>query len=320
MKTCGETVVHQVREPVKEQELAPTIRNGMNYPLVTVGMPTLNRVMYLESSLEALYRADYPKTRLNLVFVDGYSTDGAYELLTKFAESHRGEYRDILVIQEHGNIPHARNVCIKHLGEADYLVFVDSDVTPPPDFLNRLVRLSRSSDIACIGYSNFAYEASKGDVKQVSMVGMGCTLIRKEVLSNVGLFDERLRIKEDCDYCLRAKGSRILQDTTELAFHHDDGRYTQAMMLKSSFKDRRINAIICRRRIYRKRFALYAGLDLVCALGLIVSPVFFAAPIGYFLAQLVRRRDLKVATYLTVNSLIIVPLTLLGMVELALEK
>ncbi|HXZ97842.1 MAG TPA: glycosyltransferase [Candidatus Acidoferrum sp.] len=319
MITYGDSAVHQDQESVRERELSQKIPNGTDCPLITVGMPTLNRVMYLEASLEGLYRADYPKTRLRLVFVDGYSSDGAYELLTKFAETHRSEYRDIFVIQEHGNIPHARNVCIKHLGEADYLVFVDSDVTPPPDFLNRLLRLSKSSDIACIAYSNFAYEPSRRKVKKVSMVGMGCTLIRKEVLSNVGPFDERLRIKEDCDYCLRAKRCRILLDTTEFAYHPDDGRYTKETILKSSFKDRRLNAIICRRRVYRERFALYAGLDLACALGMIVSPFFFAAPIVYFLGQLIRRRDLKVATYLTVNSLIIVPLTLLGMVELALE-
>jgi len=67
--------------------------------------------------------------------------------------------------------------------------------------------------------------------------------------------------------------------------------------------------------IYRRRFVLYALLDLALVLGIFLHPAFFAVPLAYLIAQLVRRRNAKLAVFLAINSLIIFPLTMVGLVE-----
>jgi len=55
-------------------------------------------------------------------------------------------------------------------------------------------------------------------------------------------------------------------------------------------------------------------------LGFLLHPLFFAAIGAYLAAQLARRRNLKLAFYLTINSLIIAPLALVGLLERRLSR
>jgi GT2 family glycosyltransferase len=154
-------------------------------------------------------------------------------------------------------------------------------------------------------------------VKLVETVGMGCTLIKREVLEKVGIFDVTLPVNEDTDYCLRARklGFTIIQDTTRQLLHMDEGRYSPKQTVYQSFRYRRVYAKFFRLGVYRKRFILYALLDLSLLLGLILHPIFLAAPIAYLVAQLIRRRRIVLSIYLTINSLIIFPLTIIGLIE-----
>jgi glycosyltransferase involved in cell wall biosynthesis len=286
-------------------------------PAVAVAMPTLNRAKYLPKVLEALHACSYPRNRVRLIFVDGYSTDETFQMLRDFAENHRGEYEDIILIQDKGNIPAARNLCIRNIGSAKYLVFVDSDVMVAPDFLGRLIGLSHAGEITSIFYSSFSYEQPKPSVRCVETVSMGCTLIKRDVLDKIGPFDTTLSVNEDTDYCLRARklGCNIVQDTTVQFLHQDEGRYKPEQIIWQSIKYRRGYAKIFGLGIYRKRLMLYLALDLATFLGLMIHPLFLTGITAYFMVQLARRHSLKLAFYLTVNSLIISPLVLLGLIE-----
>jgi len=286
-------------------------------PLVAVGMPTSNRAKYLPKTLEALYNLSYPRKRMRLIFVDAYSKDGTFEIIQSFARDHADEYEAIVARQEKSNISEARNICLASVGEAQFLLFLDSDVIPMPDVLNRLIGLSETGGISSIFYSSFSYEKPKPLVKFVETVGMGCTLIRRDVIQKVGDFDITLPVNEDTDYCLRARklGFAIVQDTTRQLLHMDEGRYSPKQTVYQSFRYRRVYAKFFRMGIYRRRFALYALLDLTFLLGILLHPAFFAAPLAYLIAQLVRRRNAKLAAFLAINSLIIFPLTIVGLIE-----
>jgi GT2 family glycosyltransferase len=302
------------RRPVQRRVYAPRL-DGTD-PVVSIAMPTLNQARHLHRILDALHGCRYPRDRIRLIFVDGYSTDGSYQILQSFSRQHRAEYADIVLIQDRGNIPAARNLCI-HIGRGDFLLFLDSDILPTPDFVGRLIGLAEVGGIASLFYSNFGYQHPKPAVKYVYTVGIGCTIIRKDVLDKVGLFDTTLPVGEDTDYCLRARklGYDIVQDTTVRLVHFDGGRYRPERTIQHSLKYRRVYAKIFRLGIYRKRLALYVALDLATALGILVHPVFLLATGGYFAAQLSRRGSLKLASYLTLNSLIIAPLALVGLLE-----
>ncbi len=180
-----------------------------NDPKLTIAMPTLNRSQILPKSLEALLNAEYPKSQIRLVFVDGFSTDGSYDLLQNFARDHGAEYEEILVLQQRGNIPSARNTCIKNCGEIDFLIFLDSDVIVEPHFLARLIGLAKLGGITSIYYGGQNSDRAKSSVGDVNDVGMGCTLLRRDVIAKVGLFDTTLPVGEDTDYCIRSEKGRL---------------------------------------------------------------------------------------------------------------
>ncbi len=308
------------RSPVRANAYVPRL-DGHD-PLIAVGMPTLNRAKYLPGALDALHNVSYPRDRMRLIFVDGYSTDETYQILQDFRKQHGSEYKDIVLLQEKGNIPAARNLCIRNIGSAEFLVFVDSDVILTPDSISRLVGLSSVGQIASIFYSSFSYQRPAATVKYVHTVGMGCTLLGRAVIDKVGFFDVTLPVNEDTDYCLRANASgyKIVQDTTVQLLHQEEGRYRPEQTIRQSIKYRRVYAKTFRLGIYRKRLVLYAALDAATILGFLLHPLFFAAIGAYFAAQLARRRNLKLAFYLTVNSLIIAPLALVGLFERGLSR
>jgi len=286
-------------------------------PLIAVGMPTLNRAKYLPKTLEALRKCSYSHKRMRLIFVDGCSNDGTFEMIQSFARDHVYEYEAILARQEKSGISAARNICLENVGDAQYLLFLDSDVMATPDVLNRLIGLAETCGISSIFYSSFSYQRPKPEVKLVETVGMGCTLIKREVWERVGMFDVALPVNEDTDYCLRARklGFTIVQDTTRQLLHMDEGRYSPKQTVYQSFRYRQVYAKFFTLGVYRKRFILYALLDLTLLLGIFVQPLFFVAPLGYLIGQLVRRRSAKLAIFLAINSLIIFPLTLIGVIE-----
>jgi len=286
-------------------------------PLIAVGMPTLDRAKYLPKTLEALHNFSYPRKRIRLIFVDGYSNDGTFEIIQCFAKDHADEYEAIVTLQERSNISAARNTCLANVGDARFLLFLDSDVVATPDVLSRLIGLSGAGGISSMFYSSFSYQPPKQEVKLVETVGMGCTLIKREVWESVGTFDVTLPINEDTDYCLRAKklGFTIVQDTTKQLLHMDEGRYSPKQTVLQSFRYRRVYAKFFTLGIYKKRFILYALIDLALLLGIFVQPPFFAVPLSYLLIQLARRRNAKLAIFLSINSIIILPLTLIGVIE-----
>ena len=290
-------------------------------PSIVIGMPTKNRARYLPRILAALHECDYPKKSVRLVFVDAYSTDGTLELLEQFASDHRAEYEEVSVLREHGNIPSARNVCIQQVGNVDCLVFLDSDVLVERDFLRVLLRLSKVGGIASICYGSSDKNADPA-VKYAENVGMGCTVIRKDVLKALGPFDETLSVGEDTDYCLRAgaRGFKIVQDSTRQFLHFDEGRYRNGDIIWRSFRNRRVYSKICRLGVYFKRFLLYSFLDICLALGILFNYLFLLPIVAYFLAQLGKRSGMKFAFLVTLNSLIIAPVTLLGALERKLGR
>jgi hypothetical protein len=101
-----------------------------------------------------------------------------------FIEKQRGSY-DITVYRSwNRTLPDAQNYLVeKALGDKpDYLFFVEEDTVMPPDALDLL--LLENSDIACIDYgvNGWSCTARERETKELLWCGMGCTLVKREVL------------------------------------------------------------------------------------------------------------------------------------------
>lgn len=182
-------------------------------PLVSVILPTYNRselvVRAVRSVLEQSYR------NLELLVVDDGSSDATGEVLAPFSCDPRFHY----IYQENRGQAAARNLAIK-CSNGYYIAFLDSDNYWDVDKLKSQLAFWRGKDEYDILYSGVIYVDAKGErlprgdiarptgiildkLLLSNFVTNNTALVPKRCFSDVGFFNESLRIAEDYDLWLR---------------------------------------------------------------------------------------------------------------------
>lgn len=145
---------------------------------------------------------------VDIVVVDGSSTDDTWEIADRFPE--------VRVIAQVGiGLANARNQGIADV-DGDVIAFLDADDCWAPDSLTvRLAHLVSEDEVAGV-VGHMVTEALPGqsvDVRHRQRIGKpipaftpGALLVRRRVFEEVGLFDESLTIAADSDWFIRARG------------------------------------------------------------------------------------------------------------------
>ncbi|MCJ0875039.1 bifunctional glycosyltransferase family 2 protein/CDP-glycerol:glycerophosphate glycerophosphotransferase [Streptomyces sp. AP-93] len=127
-------------------------------PRLSIVVPVYNVELYLDECLESIAAQTFGD--FEVVLVDDGSTDGSAALAQAFVER---DDRFRLVLQKNAGLGAARNVGARHISPGtEYLAFVDSDDTLPPDAYRRMVDALDETG------SDFA----AGNVKRFRSVGM----------------------------------------------------------------------------------------------------------------------------------------------------
>jgi len=177
-----------------------------NPPSLTVIIPTLNENAYLPCLLDALCQ----QTRLadEIIVADAGSTDGTAELAIS---------RGVKVIP--GGMPAVGRNAGARAAKGDYLLFLDADVVPPPDFIAQLLAEFDRKDydiatcfIAALDEKPLDRMICEGTnlyfwmTQPVSPHAPGfCILSKRAKHEALRGFDETLILSEDIDYARRAK-------------------------------------------------------------------------------------------------------------------
>lgn len=202
-----------------------------DFPVITVAMPTYNSARTLQVCLDAISEFDYPREIVRIVFVDNNSTDDTQRILKDFRRRFKNDYENIIVISEKSNIPEARNLCIeKSAGE--YILFIDSDVVPPPETIERMLKTFASYSKVCI--VGFPYRSDRMTLAEkmyfskqkkaphfVTSVKMGCTMIKRKLFNEIGFFEPEFYVDEDAELTIRARqaGYAAILDSTVTSRH-----------------------------------------------------------------------------------------------------
>ncbi|WP_349370899.1 glycosyltransferase family A protein [Salinarimonas sp.] len=183
-------------------------------PVVSVIVPTYNRARTLARALDGALAQTY--RHLEVIVVDDASTD-ATEALVRSRTDTRLRY---LRQPANAGVAAARNRGVRE-ARGSLLAFLDSDDAWMPRKLERQVALSRRRpDRVGLFYTGLAVEEANGvsttwtprargdvwrDMLHTNVVhfGTSSTLVRREALEAVGLFDESLPANEDYDLWLR---------------------------------------------------------------------------------------------------------------------
>ncbi|MGO9114285.1 MAG: glycosyltransferase family 2 protein [Thermoguttaceae bacterium] len=201
-------------------------------PLVSVIVPCRNEGRWIAACLQSIFDNDYPKDCLEVLVVDGMSSDGTRQAIEPFAAKYP---RLRLVSNEKKITPAAMNLGIA-AASGSVIVRMDAHVEYPGNYISSLVNLLAQSgadnvggicqtlpadDSAIakaiavgmshpLGVGNSRFRIGSAEDRWVDTVPFGC--YRREVFDRIGLFDEELIRNQDDELNLRLinHGGRIL--------------------------------------------------------------------------------------------------------------
>ena len=225
---------------------------------VSVVIATYNRKNLLEKSLESLFRQNYPPDKYEIVIVDDGSTDGTEEMVKRKRPPCKLRY---FRHSERKGPSKARNLGINK-AEGEVIIFIDSDVLTPPEFIREHMRLHKKHrDIIVDGPA-----INTGKIEGVfdnrwgkllaSLDFFGASFItantscRKENLLKAGLFDEEFGkgygwFDRELGLKLREMGVKRIKNRRAYAFHIKRGKaLANFSELFEKAKDRGVNAAL----------------------------------------------------------------------------
>lgn len=193
---------------------------------VSVIIPTYNRASSLREALLSLSRLDFPEGWYEIVVVDDGSTDETERVMATLQSAGQTAIR-YLKQKEHRGASAARNSGIKMAG-GEILVFTDDDCLFQREWLSLLLAPFDSAEVGMVGGPDRAPEGSSfsskcADYLLTSFIGTGglreknrlragryyprsCNMaIRRDVLAQVGLFDEDLFPGEEIELAYRVE-------------------------------------------------------------------------------------------------------------------
>jgi glycosyltransferase involved in cell wall biosynthesis len=185
--------------------------------LVSVIIPTYNRVYFLEEAILSVVNQSYTNIEI-LVVDDGSKENYAEQICTKFENCS-------YLFKKNGGLSSARNYGVKK-AKGSYIAFLDDDDYWRRDKLEKqVVVLNNNKDIDCVHSSASVVDENsieKGKVIGASehkinkrsgyvfwnalcvwVVKSPTPLIRKKVFTDNLLFDETIKIGEDVDFYQR---------------------------------------------------------------------------------------------------------------------
>lgn len=188
--------------------------------MLSVICPIYNEEKYIDKCIKSILNQDYPKDCLEIIFVDGISTDSTRNIIKQYTE----QYPFIHLIDNPEHIvPPAMNIGL-NASTGDIIIRLDAHAEFPTNYFNRLTNalieleadnvggvcmtLPTSDNIvpkaiaavlsSKFGMGNSSFRVGAKDVQQVDTVPFGCW--HRELFDKIGYFDEELIRNQDDEF------------------------------------------------------------------------------------------------------------------------
>jgi glycosyltransferase involved in cell wall biosynthesis len=225
-------------------------------PTVSVIAPCCNEAAFIEKAVKTILHSDYPAELIELLIVDGMSTDGTREIVRKMAER---DSRIKLLDNPQRIVPAAMNIGIK-VSRGEYIIRIDCHSTFATDYISKCIEVSQrtgadnvggyietlpGADTAVaeaiakatsnrFGIGNSMFRLS-GTEQEVDTVPFGT--FRRELFDKVGLYNQRLVRNQDIELNARirkAGGRIIISPEIKLGYYN---RATYLGLWRQSFNN-----------------------------------------------------------------------------------
>jgi cellulose synthase/poly-beta-1,6-N-acetylglucosamine synthase-like glycosyltransferase len=245
---------------------------------VTVVVPVRNGELTIQPLLESLQRLDYDRNKVEVIVVDGNSTDKTQEIVKKYPVK--------LIVEKKKGLNLARNTGIK-CSKGEIVAFTDSDCIVPPNWITKIVENFKDPKVSCVGGSAKALDSdfisqyadnsivrlmpffTKREelekVKPFFRHPAGCNMaFRRKVAEEVGYFDEQIQYGFDevefADRICRA-GYKMVLDPGVLVWHKH--RSTFREFLKQNFQYGKGSGLVLKRKRLKDAVSKWSFLGLL---------------------------------------------------------
>ena len=197
-------------------------------PFISLVIPLRNEEAYIADCLRSILMQDYPRERMEILFVDGCSTDRTVAILEEAAQT-TPQIR--LLHNPHRTVPYAMNIGIR-AAAGEYIVRLDAHSEYAPDYVSlsiqtlRTVPCDNAGGVWITRGRGYMGEAIAGALTTVFGVGnarfrlatgsgyvdtVPFGAFRRDLFDRIGLYDERLTRNQDneLNYRIRKSGGKI---------------------------------------------------------------------------------------------------------------
>ena len=191
-------------------------------PSYSIIVPTKNEASVIRRCLDGLLDIDYPKSKMQVVIVDGNSSDDTCKICFEFEQKHPGLFKVICEKASNGK-PAALNLAFTHV-TGDIVAVFDADSLPERDVLMKATSYFGDSKIMAVqGRTTSINEKSNVLTRVIAMeekawfqmlmsgreklqlfvpLTGSCQFVRRSVLEELGGWDEN-SLTEDVELALR---------------------------------------------------------------------------------------------------------------------
>lgn len=192
----------------------------MRNRFVTVVCPIYQEGKFIQSCIESILRQDYPMDFLDIIFVDGMSTDQTREIVKQYSDQHK---HIKLIDNPDRFVPQAMNLGIKE-AKGEVIIRIDAHCVYPDNYISVLVdklfelnadnvggvwitnpssnsTISHSIAIASshiFGVGGSKHKIGANDIIETDTVPFGC--YKRDVFDRIGLFDTDLIRNQDDEF------------------------------------------------------------------------------------------------------------------------
>ncbi len=195
------------------------------FPTISIICPTYNEEKYIDECIRSILLSDYPHKDLEVLFVDGMSTDATRKIILKYIEKHSF----IQLIDNYDKtVPFALNKGIA-VAKGEIIIRIDAHASYPSDYFSVLVDnlLKLDADnvgVVCktevlnknkktlaikkvlshpLGVGNSYFRTGISKTMEVDTVPFGCW--KKEIFEKYGTFNTKLTRNQDIEFNKRIK-------------------------------------------------------------------------------------------------------------------
>ncbi len=258
--------------------------------MLSVICPLYNEKKYIKRCIESILRQDYPADDMEVLFVDGMSTDGSRDILRKYCTENQ-HFR--IIDNPKRIVPHAMNLAIKE-AKGNVILRLDMHAEYAPNYFSTLTQklyALNADNVGCVwktnvlhttpkslaikavlqsplGVGNSTFRIGADRVMEVDTVPFGC--FRRDVFETYGYYDERLTRNQDIELNKRitAGGGKILLIPDALCTYF--ARETFSAIAHNNYQNGLWNLLVVRMKHNFSSLSLRHFVPLIFLLSLVI--------------------------------------------------